>query len=89
MSEHAEPSSLQVEDTQVDVERLSRAGFVFQAIYGVGIAAGLGLLWVMEAIRNSYFHLLDRLNVKPRRHRRASAFPPGNPRTKPRSAPGV
>jgi hypothetical protein len=30
-------------------------------------------------VRNAYFRLLDRLNLKPRR-RRASAFPPGRPK---------
>jgi hypothetical protein len=39
----------------------------------------MALLWGLELIRNSYFRMLDRFNVRPR-HKRASAFPPGQPR---------
>ncbi|HEY9157828.1 hypothetical protein [Candidatus Binatus sp.] len=45
----------------------------------VGRALGLTLLWGLEIVRDSYFRLLDRLNVRPRR-KRASAFPPGQPK---------
>lgn len=62
-------------------ERLTKRQFVGQIFAGIGIAAGLALLWVMETVRNAYFGLLDRLNLKARR-RRASAFPPGKPRRK-------
>jgi hypothetical protein len=58
---------------------------LLQVLIGIGIASGLALLWAMEAIRNVYFRLLDRLNIRPRKNRRASAFPPG--RTEPRARP--
>jgi hypothetical protein len=45
---------------------------------------GLTLLWGLEIVRDSYFRLLDRLNLRPR-PKRASAFPPGQP--KKRKAP--
>ncbi|MGB9382975.1 MAG: hypothetical protein WCB16_20295 [Candidatus Binatus sp.] len=40
---------------------------------------GLTLLWGLEIVRDSYFRQLDRLNIRPR-HKRASAFPPGEPK---------
>ncbi|HZC45752.1 MAG TPA: hypothetical protein VE243_04705 [Candidatus Acidoferrum sp.] len=46
---------------------------------GVGRTLGLTLLWGLEIVRDSYFRLLDRFNVRPR-HKRASAFPPGQPK---------
>lgn len=45
----------------------------------VGRALGLTLFWGLEIVRDWYFRLLDRLNVRPRR-KRASAFPPGQPK---------
>ena len=50
----------------------------------VGRALGLTLFWGLEIVRDWYFRLLDRLNVRPR-PKRASAFPPGQP--KKRKAP--
>jgi hypothetical protein len=61
-------------------EQLSGGEYLVQVLNGVGVTVGLGLLWLMEIVRNRFFHLLDRLNLKPRRHRKASAFPPGRPR---------
>jgi hypothetical protein len=61
-----------------DVEQLKPAEVVYEILHGFGIALGLALLWAMEAVRDRFFRLLDRLNVKPR-IRRASAFPPGQP----------
>jgi hypothetical protein len=46
---------------------------------GVGRAMGLTLLWGLEIVRDKFFRMLDRLNVRPRK-KRASAFPPGRPR---------
>ena len=71
---------------QFEPERLSKPDFLLEILRGIGIASGLALLWVMETVRNTYFRALDRLNVKPRRHRRASAFPPGKPRNKRRES---
>jgi len=63
-------------------EALGKIGFITSVLYGIGVSLGLALLWFMEIMRNAYFHMLDRLNVKPRR-RSASAFPPGQPRKRP------
>jgi len=64
---------------QVQVEPLTRREFVVEAAGGVGRALGLTLFWGLEIVRDAYFRMLDRLNVRPRR-KRASAFPPGQPR---------
>ena len=63
----------------VVVERLGLGGYLANALRGLGGVLGLGLLWFMEAVRNRFFDLLDRLGVRPR-IRRASPFPPGTPR---------
>ena len=65
-------------------EALSWSGFFGTVLYGVAVSLGLVLLWGMEVVRNIYFGVLDRFNIKPR-HRRASAFPPGQPRKRPQS----
>jgi hypothetical protein len=62
-----------------EVEQLKPAEVAYEILHGFGIALGLSLLWAMEAVRDRVFRLLDRLNVRPR-VRRASAFPPGQPR---------
>ena len=64
---------------QVRVTPLSRRELVKEVAGGVGRALGLTLFWGLEIIRDAYFRVLDRINVKPR-HKRASAFPPGQPR---------
>jgi hypothetical protein len=65
---------------RVEIERLDRLGHMKEFARGTAVVLGLGLLWVLEAGRNALFRLLDRMNVRARRHRRASAFPPGRPR---------
>lgn len=65
---------------QVEIEQLSRLQYFNELAHGIGIALGMGILWGLEIVRNAYFRLLDRLNIKPRRHKHASAFPPGRPR---------
>jgi hypothetical protein len=71
------------EDLQVsespEMERLKPVEVALDIVHGLGIALGLGLLWIMEAVRDRVFRLLDRANVRPRT-RPASAFPPGQPR---------
>ena len=47
---------------------------------GIAVTLGLSLLWVLEIGRDAFFGLLDWMNLRPRRHKRASAFPPGRPR---------
>jgi len=64
----------------LDAEQLGVGGFLQELIQGIGKMLGLGLLWGLEEVRNVFFRLLDRLNVKARPHRRVSAFPPGSPR---------
>jgi hypothetical protein len=64
---------------QVRERPLSRGELVKEVAGGVGRALGLTLFWGLEIIRDAYFRVLDRFNVKPR-HKRASAFPPGQPR---------
>ncbi len=80
--------NIESSELHVETRPLSKAQFVWQLIQGIGIALGLGLLSVMEIVRNWYFRLLDRLNVKARR-RRASPFPPGNPNAKQHPEPGM
>lgn len=69
---------------EVQIQPLRGLRLVGEVAGGVGRALGLTLLWGLEIVRDSYFRLLDRLNVRPRR-KRASAFPPGQP--KKRKAP--
>ena len=60
-------------------ERLTRLQFFSEMLQGLLIALGLGVLWIMESVRDVVFDQLDRFNRKAR-ERRASAFPPGRPR---------
>jgi len=64
----------------LEIEQLSTLSYLSEVVQGTGITLGLGILWGLEIVRNAYFRLLDRLNLKPRRRRRASAFPPGRPK---------
>ncbi len=66
------PEMVQLKPLEVAVEIL----------HGSGIALGLSLLWMMEAVRDRIFRLLDRTNTRPHT-RPASAFPPGQPRKRP------
>jgi hypothetical protein len=64
---------------EVRIEPLRGLPLALEIAGGVGRTLGLTLLWGLEIVRDSYFRLLDRLNVRPR-HKRASAFPPGQPK---------
>jgi hypothetical protein len=64
---------------EIQIQPLRGLDLAKEIIGGIGRTAGLTLLWGLEIVRDSYFRLLDRLNVRPR-HKRASAFPPGQPR---------
>jgi hypothetical protein len=70
----------------VRVEPLRGLPLALEVAGGVGRTLGLTLLWGLEIVRDSYFRLLDRLNVRPR-HKRASAFPPGQPKKQRNTAP--
>lgn len=80
--EHPNPVEDPVIEEAVVVNQLSTAGFLFYILHGLGVSLGLCLLWALEAVRNGCFRLLDRMNLKART-RKASAFPPGQPRKRP------
>jgi len=63
--------------TELEVERLTKADFMFQVVRAVAITGGLALLWFMESARDRFFRVLDRWHVPSVRWRKASAFPPG------------
>lgn len=79
--EHTEGTDPLEADSPI-VRPLSTGSFLLYLLHGVGITLGLCLLWILEAVRNSYFRLLDRTGIKAR-PRKASAFPPGQPRKHP------
>lgn len=83
--EHQPPVESPVVEEPFAVKQLSTGGFLFYILHGVGVSLGLCLLWGLEAVRNRAFRLLDRANVKAR-VRKASAFPPGQPRKRPLTA---
>jgi hypothetical protein len=66
------------EKARVDVriEPLRGLPLALEIVGGIGRSLGLTLLWGLEIVRDAYFRQLDRFNVRPR-HKRASAFPPG------------
>ncbi|HTW89912.1 MAG TPA: hypothetical protein VMD75_18095 [Candidatus Binataceae bacterium] len=66
-------------ETEFTPDRMTRLQFFSQVMQGLLIALGLGVLWLMETVRNVFFDLLDRFNRKAH-GRKASAFPPGRPR---------
>jgi hypothetical protein len=80
--EHQNPVESSVIDEPLIVKQLSTGQFLFYILHGVGVSLGLCLLWVLEAMRNRAFRLLDRANLNART-RKASAFPPGQPRKRP------
>jgi len=67
------------QETDFTPEPLRRLQFISELLQGISIATGLGVLWIMESVRDAFFNLLDRVNYKSY-SRRASAFPPGRPR---------
>ncbi|MGA2411365.1 MAG: hypothetical protein ABSG46_13375 [Candidatus Binataceae bacterium] len=68
-----------------EVDTIPAREFPYQILKGVGISLGLTLFWVLEKARDGIFHMLDRMNLKPR-IRRASPFPPGRPPRKRRAS---
>jgi hypothetical protein len=65
----------------LELDKLTFGGTVWEILHGIGITLGMTLLWSLEAVRNRFFRVLDRMNLRSR-PRRASAFPPGRPRKK-------
>jgi len=84
--EHQSPVETPRMDREFEVKQLSIGGFLFYILHGVGVSLGLCLLWMLEAIRNRAFRFLDHAKVKAR-IRKASPFPPGQPRKRPLTAP--
>jgi len=80
--ENAHPVDAPIVETSPVVRPLSTLGFLLYILHGVGVTVGLCLFWGLEAVRNKFFRLLDRMNIKAR-VRKASAFPPGQPRKRP------
>ena len=72
-------SSEEQTPVRVQIQPLRGKDLATEIVGGVGRAMGLTLLWGLEVIRDKFFRMLDRLNVRPRK-KRASAFPPGRPR---------
>ena len=66
-------------EDRFEVDRLGWRQGLIEVITGIAITVGLALLWGLESLRNAFFGLLDRMNLKSRA-RRGSAFPPGRPR---------
>jgi hypothetical protein len=85
--EHPHPNAVTdpiIEEPLV-VKQLSTLGFLYYILHGIGVSLGLCLLWGLEAVRNSTFRMLDRMNFKAR-IRPASPFPPGQARKRPLTA---
>ena len=70
------------------IERLPRSQYPLEVLKAAGTSLGLTMFWILEELRDGIFHLLDRMNVKPR-VRQASAFPPGRAPRKRRVELGV
>ena len=66
-------------ETRPEYDELRWPSLIKEVFAGIGIASGLALLWAFEAMRDRYFRVLDRMNVRPWPHR-GSAFPAGRPR---------
>jgi hypothetical protein len=73
------PDDVEKNTVRPERDELGTPNLVKEVFAGIGIATGLALLWVFEAMRDRYFRLLDRMNVRPWSHR-GSAFPAGRPR---------
>jgi len=77
--EHVHPAEAPLTENSPVVRPLSTFGFLFYILHGIGVTLGLCLFWGLEVARNNFFRMLDRMNIKAR-VRKASAFPPGQPR---------
>ncbi len=65
---------------EAEIEQLTAASYFKEVARGIGVTLGLSLLWALEIGRDAFFWFLNWMNLRPRRHKRASAFPPGRPR---------
>src|SRR5260370_34952111 len=73
------PDDVEKKEVRPEYDELRTPSLVQEVFTGIGIASVLALLWAFEAMRDRYFRLLDRMNVRPRSHQ-GSAFPAGRPR---------
>jgi hypothetical protein len=73
------PDDVEKNAVRPEYDELRTPSLIKEVFTGIGIASGLALLWAFEAMRDRYFRLLDRMNVRPWSHR-GSAFPAGRPR---------
>jgi hypothetical protein len=64
-------------DATFDSENFTWHEHLVYVVRSVGYAMGFSLLWALETLRNGAFGLMDRLNLKPRRRTRSTAYPPG------------
>ena len=62
-----------------EIEQLGKRDALREIVKATAVVVGLTLLWGLERLRNTFFGLLDRLNLKAWA-RKGSAFPPGSPR---------
>ena len=71
-----DPMENQQPQAPLKINQLRGLDLVLEIFRGIGALFGMGILWGLEIVRNRYFQLLDRFNIRARR-KRASAFPPG------------
>jgi hypothetical protein len=75
-------TSQEQQPTRIQILPLKGMDFAKEVARGIGVSAGMALLWSLEIVRNAFFRALDRFKV-PARRKRSSAFPPGQPRKRP------
>lgn len=63
-----------------EIDRLTTRQHFREVGQGIGVTSGLALLWVMEAVRNRFFALLDALKIPARRSKHGVPYPPGKGR---------
>lgn len=68
-------------ESTLKIQQLRGREFALEIVRGIGALSGMAILWGLEIVRDKYFTLLERWNIRPRR-KRASAFPPGRPKQK-------
>jgi hypothetical protein len=76
---HVQYNNQVAQQQEFPIDRLGWRSTAVEVITAIAVTVGLSLLWGLERFRDSFFQLLDRMNLKPWT-RRGSAFPPGSPR---------
>jgi hypothetical protein len=78
-----QPQTPQIQNPEptLKIPQLRGFAFVLEILRAIGSLAGMSILWGLEIIRDKFFSVLERWNVRPRR-KHASAFPPGRPKQK-------